>query len=818
MQFVNLKLNNYRQYKNADINFPIDSVIGIIGSNGSGKSHLFEALAFSLTGTVAAKSNKADLIRWGANNGSVESTFIHDNIEWTVMRGLGNNKALLKNSDGLSISGIKNVNNYLAELLGIDKDLIHKAIFIPQNQLDAILFDDPAVRERSWQRLCGMVKTEMLHNKLKDFIDVLPASTDYTFQIEQLESSIKEFEKTLNDLGDIPDKSNISAKLDDIQKEISNTERLLGLIPELGSLQQELSIINKQLEGQNIKPDDLDKTINDIKNQMITKHKEIGDLKNKLEIAKRADSIKQDLAQLKDEQNKLPEYNIENIKHDIAKLKADLHALELERADFEVAKRKVKLQQDLAEGKNILDKLNKQKQSLPDIETASSKRQQIEMQINKIKGKIALYEQYLATPIDDSGISNCPICNSQVPADIIRANVSHNIESLKQKATALQEEYRQAEEEFNSLNSKYTECNTLISQVEQKIYVIEQQLNSLKTTDGIIFKYDNIEAYNKAIIEATQRLEQLDQQYNAALSTESKKKAIEMQIGTLSDGLKAIEAKFDNLDSAEIESAIKNLESGLNELSNKENTLMGIREQFSKRSVVVSKIEDITKQLNGADAPGLDNKLSELKLEKQKLFKEQEKINEADKLKALIANEKKKLEQLNNKINDSKTIEAKRKVLENVRQWFHYSNGPRAITIQVLRKLSNGINSFLEDFNSPYRIIADEANMLFRYYYIDGRYNPAEKPSVLELSGGEKVMLAIAFRFASYCMFADKLGVLALDEPTVYLDSKNISNFSAVLNQIKDTAAKLKLQTFISTHEKAVVEQLRDIIHVEQYH
>jgi ABC-type glutathione transport system ATPase component len=123
-----------------------------------------------------------------------------------------------------------------------------------------------------------------------------------------------------------------------------------------------------------------------------------------------------------------------------------------------------------------------------------------------------------------------------------------------------------------------------------------------------------------------------------------------------------------------------------------------------------------------------------------------------------------------------------------------------------MEDLTSMVNSFLQRLNAPFAALASTTDLGYRCPFIDGRPMPKDgPPDAEELSGGQKVLLAISFRLASYCMFANKQGILTLDEPTVYLDADNVSNFCNLLGKIKEVAQALDLQLFISTHERAVI-------------
>lgn len=150
--------------------------------------------------------------------------------------------------------------------------------------------------------------------------------------------------------------------------------------------------------------------------------------------------------------------------------------------------------------------------------------------------------------------------------------------------------------------------------------------------------------------------------------------------------------------------------------------------------------------------------------------------------------------------------------LTNVRDWFHYNNGPHHLATAVLAEMNQDVNNFLGQFSAPFSVIQGSEALGFKCIFHDGRDMPPEPPDAHHLSGGQKIQLAIAFRFASYCMFASKLGLLSLDEPTVYLDDQNVGAFCTLLQKIKEVAQKMDLQVLLATHERAVMPFIDTVI------
>lgn len=155
--------------------------------------------------------------------------------------------------------------------------------------------------------------------------------------------------------------------------------------------------------------------------------------------------------------------------------------------------------------------------------------------------------------------------------------------------------------------------------------------------------------------------------------------------------------------------------------------------------------------------------------------------------------------------------------LNKVRDWFHYGNGPRTLASAVLGEMNQDINKFLSNFTAPFTVVPSDASFGFRCVFTDGRQVPKEgPPDATVLSGGQKVQLAIAFRFASYTMFANKLGLISLDEPTNFLDAANIGCFCNLMSQVKQIAKGMNLQVIMATHEESLMPFADTVVNLNE--
>jgi DNA repair exonuclease SbcCD ATPase subunit len=76
---------------------------------------------------------------------------------------------------------------------------------------------------------------------------------------------------------------------------------------------------------------------------------------------------------------------------------------------------------------------------------------------------------------------------------------------------------------------------------------------------------------------------------------------------------------------------------------------------------------------------------------------------------------------------------------------------------------------------------------------------------ITELSGGQKIDLSLAFRFAACESFSSSAGLLVLDEPSVYLDEDTKQHLVEVFERLKDMAEQMRMQFLVVTHERSLL-------------
>jgi len=127
-------------------------------------------------------------------------------------------------------------------------------------------------------------------------------------------------------------------------------------------------------------------------------------------------------------------------------------------------------------------------------------------------------------------------------------------------------------------------------------------------------------------------------------------------------------------------------------------------------------------------------------------------------------------------------------------------NAPRIVAQRNLAALEASINELLHIFGVNFFVkVAADGTPAFIAEFFDGRKQVAQRLSI-----GQKTVLALAFRVAVNSMFAEEIGLLALDEPTASLDAPRIKALAPVLEKLRELSTAKGLQCLLVTHASSL--------------
>jgi DNA repair protein SbcC/Rad50 len=170
MQINRLRLQNFRQHENTEIEFGL-GLTGIIGPNGSGKTTLLEAIAWAMYGMPAARGNRETLRRRGAPARArveVEVEFTLGPHRYRVVRSL-NHAALYQDGDTSPVANsIASVTERVTRLLGMTRDEFFNTYFTGQKELAVMAAMSAPERAQFLSRVLGYEKLRVAQDRLKE--------------------------------------------------------------------------------------------------------------------------------------------------------------------------------------------------------------------------------------------------------------------------------------------------------------------------------------------------------------------------------------------------------------------------------------------------------------------------------------------------------------------------------------------------------------------------------------------------------------------------------------------------------------------------
>lgn len=147
---------------------------------------------------------------------------------------------------------------------------------------------------------------------------------------------------------------------------------------------------------------------------------------------------------------------------------------------------------------------------------------------------------------------------------------------------------------------------------------------------------------------------------------------------------------------------------------------------------------------------------------------------------------------------------------ERTRMLFHADRLPNMVAQGFIKALNNRLGKYIEMFEVPFTArMNPDFSMICTF---------PSKPEVMaeRLSGGQRVMLGIAFRFAVYDQFVNDLGLMVLDEPTIALDNDRIESVFTLLSRVKSYSQAAGLQLIVVTHEQRLQGVFDQVIRLGQ--
>ena len=171
-----------------------------------------------------------------------------------------------------------------------------------------------------------------------------------------------------------------------------------------------------------------------------------------------------------------------------------------------------------------------------------------------------------------------------------------------------------------------------------------------------------------------------------------------------------------------------------------------------------------------------------------------------------IANYDKKLEALEKKEQEKRHVDNFIELLNKIRTAYGKDGVQKMIRARARPLLERSTRDLFERFNLAYSDIK-----------IDDNYNiavigPSGEQQIEQISGGERVALAIALRLAIAQVLSGRVEVIIMDEPTTHLDEERRKELVNILSSFFREGGRIIPQMLIITHHPEIVD-VADVIY-----
>ena len=708
MQLLKLEVRNWVHHRYRLCEFT-RGLVAILGENGSGKSSLFGAIRWALTGENPNFGVKSDNISQYAKEGEpsyVTLEFEHNGHIAVVSRHLRPEKeqSLLK-IDGVEAGrGDKSVTAGIEKLLGVDAKFISRFIIVGQTDIFSFIDDSQSDTDKFFQRLFNTAKADkcqdVIGKKLAKIvipeIVVTPGQIDaQAVETSAQRATLREQIDTLADLDTI-----LAAQKAD-QVVLAGWGRRTKIDSEL----QQIAIQKKQ---------------------------------NSDKLAEAAAAVQQytdDIAALSGATaGKDGDYA------------AARTALGHWAAYNRTADARTKLEQQRAE-------LEKAQLANPEVsEVTAAVQQSAQALVAELQVKRDNAAQFLKVFDPATGIAACPTCAT--PTAALKDKIDETEQTLRELDALLVaarndceqiRKQREARLKWEKTNADLQAKASYLQQSSANLSAIEPPGKPESELTQVVTDYEEFQKVRAA-------MEPLLQQANEAQSKLT---------GTVS----SLEERATQL-LAELGGITTSAEEAKNAAARQD----GLRAEYDKRLKLEEQVAGINFQLQQL-AKDRDNAVQQEK--------------DAVKLREFSA------------------------VAEQARDAL--KNAPRLVAQRNLQKLENAINELLQIFGVNFLVkVSEDGSATFIAEFFDGRKQVAQRLSI-----GQKTVLALAFRVAVNAMFAEEIGLLALDEPTASLDTARIRALAPVLERLRDLSTSKGLQCLLVTHASNLAHLFESSIELE---
>ena len=529
MILKSLTLKNFRKFDHQIIEFP-DGITGVVGLNGAGKSTIFEAIAWALYGSVAARTSAEQIKRESADHKEpcrVELEFIFENDTYRIVREMTGKNLVVSASvlvnGKLAANSAEIVSKYMQKKLGMDFKSFFTSIFARQKELNMLSVMNASERRPLILKMLGI-----------DALDEV---------IKEIRSDKKHkdalIEKLRSDLVDKTGKGKVEIYKEEIKQQEKKQKELILIIQQsrdkIAVFKKELSQLEKNVLTNKNEYEKINKRKEQLadKKTLFDKSKELKD-----EIEKLHSKIEERERNIKEEQKKAKGFE---------KIEQDSKTAEQKLSD--AAKKSENFVKKIEQKKTIVDG---RKEHIKEIESKKKEIEKLGPDATCPTCERILADQY--TSLIDKFDKEKKQKNSEIESLLKEIKTEQEeYEKLSREEQALQKKMKYLQSQLREKERIETTIANISKELEQEKKEKEGKEKQLKKIGPVKFdpkEYDTVKKqvdefyskYQSSLTLLNDKKEQIVDENLRRERTEGEKKLILEQVKNLKDKIREQES------------------------------------------------------------------------------------------------------------------------------------------------------------------------------------------------------------------------------------------------------------------------------------
>jgi len=474
-----LSLKNFRKFKSAEIEFP-DGIIGVIGLNGVGKSTIFEAVAWALYGSTAARTSINEIKRVGAapsESCRVELNFLFGGNNYRVIREINSrfsNASLIVNGKTIA-NGSEGVNKCIEKLLGMDHKSFFTSVYAKQKELNVLSTMRPHERR---PLILGMLGIDAIDDVIKNVRD----------DARNKKNLLDKLRLELLDKDGKPKMEKLKKEINELAGEKEKISQVINKLMEtLEKKRKELLILEKKQNDKKLKYEEISKTVEElekIKDLYLKKknlEEKIREIKNRLKEREKRLEVERG----KEKKYKGLEEKLKDVEGRIEKISSELNNLAKRKNERETLRGyKEKELARMMEKKKEIEKLG------PDAKCPTCDR---------------VLEDHYYTLLNGFSREIERLEKDKVVLSEQLGEIEEKQSVLEKELNALQKRNKHLVEERRELDKIRATISSILEEIENDEKILEENVTGLNEIKYVSFERDE---YERKIVEKRKAYEE----------------------------------------------------------------------------------------------------------------------------------------------------------------------------------------------------------------------------------------------------------------------------------------------------------------------